>query len=357
MSLPGFQQVHTSPYVSSTASPHRTSPSPEHRPLPRGRSAISRSEAKTKTSQSFDAALDVSQREDVLSRQWSLCDYDVAHMMETLQMMQKEHLHDKAEIKALRKEMGLVQREFTEQRKLFQTAYQRKLARISEDLEKRQREWAVEREELRNHYEEMIEGIRAEHELELQEKEEQLEAAKQRIAHSPRIQDLEEKYRHTLAEVEKRHIEEITRLKAATPEKHTNPALFRKKSASSLQSAQVSVPITQETAEIEKLREANEELKRQLEEEQQRLAALQSHLVGSFRKKGNRALAQTLDPSGARGTDLPEGFEDELKSILGQINSHLENSDLFNSSCILADSLRNLCVKFDQLSSSSFIPL
>lgn len=352
-----FQQVPKSPYISNTASPHNTSPSPDQRPLPRGKSAISRSEAKTKASQSFDAALDVSQREDVLSRQWSLCDYDITHMMETLQMMQKEHLHDKAEIKALRKEMALMQKEFSEQRKLFQTAYQRKLARFSEDLEKREREWVVEREELRNHYEEIIEGIKAEHELEMQEKEEQLEAAKQRLTRSPRIQDLEEKYRHSLAEVEKRHIEEIARLKAAIPEKHTNPALFRKKSASSSQSAQISTSIIPETAELEKLREINEELKRQLEEERQHLSSLQSHLVGSFRKKGNRALAQTLDPSGVQGTDLPEGFEDELKSILGQINTHLENSDLFNSSCVLADSLRNLCVKFDQLSSSSFIPL
>lgn len=332
-----------------TPSPHRTSPSP----LSRATSAVSRSEAKT--SQSFDAALDVSHTEE-LSRPWSLCDYDVTHMMETVQLLQKQHLHDKAEIKALRREMGLMQKEFWEQKQLFQSAYQKKLARMRDEVEKRQSQWEMEREELRNHYEEIIEGIRAEHELELQEKEDQLEAVELRLAQCPRIQDLEEKYRHALAEVEKRHIEEITKLKAAAPDKPPNPALFRKKSAVSLQPACKAVP-SNESSEIEMLREANEQLKRELEDERMRLTTLQSHLMGTFRKKGNRALAQTLDPAGSRGAELPEGFEDELRSILGQINTHLENSDLFNSSCVLADSLRNLCVKFDQLSSSSFISL
>ena len=330
-----------------TPSPHRTSPSPLSR-------AQSRSEAKT--SQSFDAVLDVSHTEE-LSRPWSLCDYDTAHLMETVQLLQKQHLHDKAEIKALRREMGIMQREFWEQKQFFQTAYQKKLARFSTDLEKRRSQWEAEREELRNHYEEAIDGLRSEHELELQQKEDQLEATKLKLAQCPRIQDLEEKYRHALAEVEKRHIEEITKLKTSIPEKLPNPALFRKKSATSLQPATPKVAPSNESSEVEILREANEELKRQLEEEQMRLTALQSHLIGTFRKKGNRGLAQTLDPAGSRGVDLPDGFEDELRSILGQINTHLENSDLFNSSCVLADSLRNLCVKFDQLSSSSFIPL
>jgi len=277
--------------------------------------------------------------------------------METVQLLQKQHLHDKAEIKALRREMGIMQREFWEQKQLFQTAYQKKLARFSTDSEKRRSQWEAEREELRNHYEEAIDGLQSEHELELQQKEDQLEATKLKLAQCPRIQDLEEKYRHALAEVEKRHIEEITKLKTSIPEKLPNPALFRKKSATSLPPATPKVAPSNESSEVEILREANEELKRQLEEEQMRLTALQSHLIGTFRKKGNRGLAQTLDPAGSRGADLPDGFEDELRSILGQINTHLENSDLFNSSCVLADSLRNLCVKFDQLSSSSFIPL
>lgn len=340
-------------------SPARTdsrsvSPSPEHRHLVRSRSAVPRSETKSKGFQSFEAASDISQCEELSVNQLSFYDYDFTHMMDTIQLMHRQHLHDKAEIKALRKEIGLMQKEFTEQRKLIQTSYHKKLKFVNEDFEKKMTNWQVEKEDLKNHYEELIEGLKADHELELQEKLDQLQVPVQTLTSHPRIQDLEEKHRHHLAEVEKRHLEEILKLKSANTQP-ANPALFRRKTTNA--TMPVMSVTGNESSEVDTLKSVNEELRRQLEEAQQQLADLQGQLISTFRKKGKRALTQTLDPGHSRSADVPEGFEEEIRTILGQINTHLENSDLFNSSCSLADSLRHLCVKFDQLSSSSFIPL
>lgn len=260
--------------------------------------------------------------EEMSSRRAPAFGGDASKFAEMYRLMQRQLLHEKNENKGLKQEIAAMQQEFAQHK----AAWSKKCLKLTEDLEMQRvemgKQWEGEKSSIRDQYEEKMEIMRAEHEMEMQEKEEIWQAEREKIREEPAKmtpeEHTDEKYKHVIEALEKHHMEEIARLKALIPEKPQNTSSFRKQPAKSKPAEPSAVASLAETSEIETLRVANSELRRQLDDSQRRCSELQTIAQGSFRKKG------------ADGFNLhkpKENTKSELKSLLDSLQTHLRPSE------------------------------
>jgi hypothetical protein len=260
--------------------------------------------------------------EEMSSRRAPAFGGDASKFAEMYRLMQRQLLHEKNENKGLKQEIAAMQQEFAQHK----AAWSKKCLKLAEDLEMQRvemgKQWEGGKSSIRDQYEEKMEIMRAEHEMEMQEKEEMWQAEREKIREEPAKmsseEHAEEKYKHVIEALEKHHMEEIARLKALIPEKPQNISSFRKQPAKSKPVEPSAVASLAETSEIETLRAANSELRRQLDDSQRRCSELQTIAQGSFRKKG------------ADGFNLhktKENTKSELKSLLDSLQTHLRPSE------------------------------
>lgn len=296
----------------------RSSPrSPESRVSPEPR-AMTVYPTLTSKGYSLNLQGEQSPMEEMSSRRTAAFAGDASKFAEMYRLMQRQLQHEKTENKALKQEIAAMQQEFA----LHKAMWTKRCAKLSEELEMQKaelaREWEEERNSIRDLYEEKIEALRADHELEMQEKEEMWQAEREKMSEEPvRLtseEEAEQKYKHIIEALEKRHMEEIARLKATIPEKPPNPSSFRKQPAKTHSTEPCPVPPLSQSSELDSLRTVNSDLQKQLDESQHRCSELQTIAQGSFRKKGS-------DTSGLfRGK---ESTKAELKSLLDSLQSHL----------------------------------
>lgn len=313
----------------------RSSPrSPESRVSPEPR-AMTVYPTLTSKGYSLNLQGEQSPMEEMSSRRTAAFAGDASKFAEMYRLMQRQLQHEKTENKALKQEIAAMQQEFTMQK----AVWTKRCAKLLEELEGQKAElageWEGERNSIRDQYEEKIEALRAEHELEMQEKEEMWQTEREKRAEEPvkltTEEEAEEKYKHIIEALEKRHMEEIARLKASIPEKPPNPSSFRKQPAKSQPPESSPTPPLPQTSELDSLRTANSDLQRQLDESQHRCSELQTLAQGSFRKK-------SCEPNTLlRGK---ESAKAEVKSLLDSLQSHLTPAEDCTAALLVLRSLR-----------------
>ena len=230
-----------------------------------------------------------------------------------VEMMKKEHIQQIQNLQA-RHEIKL-QKNKVDLEGLIQEIRENRSVLVSDKLKLSHYK---EIEKVRNLYEEKIETLKAEHELELSEKEAGL---RQSIIKGSN----HEACKASAEMVEKKYVKELNNLKRMLMiQKEENKNLKQNESFDEI------------NEEVGRLREENAGLRETIEEHQKTIDELSKELSASFRKK--------------KGYSAEEGIEDDLHKILGQINNYLDSSDLASSKDF-GETLRSLQSKIELIKS------
>ena len=249
----------------------------------------------------------------VLNGKVHQADLENSRLASLMEMMKKEHIQQIQNLQA-RHEIKL-QKTRVDMEGLIQEMRENSSGKLSEKL---QLSHLREIEKIRDFYEEKIENMRVEHELELSEKEAEInESSSKGINH--------DSCKVSTEMIEKKYTKEINNLKRIIMiQKEENKNLKLNENFDDL------------NAEIIRLREENESLRETIEEYQKTIDELSKELSASFRKK--------------KSCSAEDGIEGDLHKILGQINNYLDSSDLASSKD-LGETLRSLQSKIELIKS------
>lgn len=263
---------------------------------------------------------------------------DIASLQSKLEQSTGETARLESVVEAHRKEHAL-------QLQNIQARHERKLQRSKQDLdsllsdinqktalyvtEKLQKSHQQEIEKIRDYYEQKIEELRVEHELELQSKEGEGPATYTLSSlpmNSVLYKEIED-YKLQLEAIEKKYSKENNNLKRLlTISREENKSLKKTETQDD----------SDLNAKAKMLEEEVRSLKDTLESYEKTIDELSRELQGTFRKK--------------KKASHPQGLEEDLHKLLGQINTYLDSSDL-TSSKDLGETLRSLQNKIELIKS------
>jgi hypothetical protein len=247
---------------------------------------------------------------NVLSSKLNSAEIENSRLTGLMEMMKKEHIQQLQNLQA-RHEVKL-QKNRTDMENLISEIAGKKTGIFNEKIQKSHLQ---EIEKIRDFYEEKIEGLKVEHELELNEREKDLE----------KNYPWKDEHKAEIEIIEKKYLKDINNLKRML--------MIQKEENKILKESMV---FEDNDQELRRLKEENENLRDTVEEYQKTIDDLSKELSASFRKKKN--------------TSIEDGIEGDLHKILGQINNYLDSSDLLSSKD-LGETLKSLQSKIELIKS------
>ena len=263
---------------------------------------------------------------------------DVMQLKEEVSALQSKLSQRNDEVEKLTELFDKIQEDHTLQLQNMQARHERKLQRSKMDLdsllsdinektavyvtEKMKVEHQEEIEALRDFYEEKIEELRVEHELELNSR----EFGEGKENFKEELEKERERQREVIEGIEMKYGKEISNLKRLlTIQREENKCL---KTVESYDEVEMKKLVKRMEEEIESLKETIDSYGRTIDE-------LSKELQGTFRKKKK---------------NTQEGLEGDLHMLLGQINTFLDSSEL-TSSKDLGETIKSLQSKIELLAS------